>query len=71
MPDGKVLISAPIGGAFELWLADLRRRLGDLDLSRTPRSEQHQPHQTKGSSGAPVGSGARRYLPWQERIGRS
>ena len=70
MPDGKVLIGAPAGPAFELWLTDLRRRLGDLELARTPRSEQHQPHQTRGNADGPVGSGARRYLPWAERFGK-
>ena len=39
LPDGKLLIRAPGGGAFESWIAGLERRLDDLDLSRTPRAD--------------------------------
>ncbi len=38
LPDGKLLVRAPGGAAFEPWLAGLRARLGKLDLSRTPRA---------------------------------
>ncbi len=67
LPDGKVLICAPPGAAFDGWIADLGRRLTDLDLSRTPKADQHQPHQTRGNAEAPPGSGPRKYLPWRER----
>lgn len=65
MPDGKVLLGAPAGHEFDTWLAELRRRLLELDLSRTPRADTHQPHQTRRPDGAPPGSGPRRYLPWR------
>jgi hypothetical protein len=38
LPDGKLLIRAPGGRAFEPWFEDLRGRLGRLDLSRTLRA---------------------------------
>jgi hypothetical protein len=38
LPDGKLLVGAPGGAAFEPWLAGLKARLERLDLSRTPRA---------------------------------
>ncbi len=38
LPDGRLLIRAPGGAAFEPWLAGLRQRLERLDLSSTPRA---------------------------------
>lgn len=38
MPDGKLLIRAPAGAAFESWWTGLRDRLEALDLGRTPRA---------------------------------
>ncbi|MBI4564671.1 MAG: hypothetical protein HY716_08290 [Planctomycetes bacterium] len=42
-PDGKILIQAPGGEAFEPWIRDLRNRLERLDLSPTPKAHQHDP----------------------------
>lgn len=39
MEPGKVEIVAPEEGDFESWVAGLRDRLLELDLSRVPRSE--------------------------------
>lgn len=38
LPDGKLLVRAPAGAAFEPWAAGLPARLERLDLSRTPRA---------------------------------
>ena len=64
LPDGKVLIRAPGGASFDGWFATLRRKLQDLDLTRTPRSGQHDPPRLEVPSCAPPGSGSRRYLNW-------
>ncbi len=66
MPDGKVLILAPAGAAFETWVADLRQRLLRLDLSRAARAEQQDRPPVRVPPEAPPGSGPKRYLPWQK-----
>lgn len=37
MPDGKLLIHAPVGPKFDPWFAGLAERLSGMDLSRVPR----------------------------------
>ena len=66
-PDGKVLLRAPGGAAFNAWAADLRRRLEDLDLARTPRAHEHDSPPLKIPAEAPPGSGPRKYLPWRTK----
>jgi len=67
MPDGKILISPPVGESFDSWLGELRGRLTALDLSRTPRSSQHEPPRVDISPDAPPGAGARIYIDWENR----
>ena len=61
-PDGKVLIRAPGGAAFEPWLAGLRGRLERLDLGRTPRREEQDPKWPLTGPGEFQAWGTRRYL---------
>ena len=67
MPDGKLLLRPPGGTAFDPWIADLKSRLENLDLERTPMSGQHESYKPTVPADAPTGSGGRRlYLQWQE-----
>ncbi|MBI2932288.1 MAG: hypothetical protein HYY16_11605 [Planctomycetes bacterium] len=70
LPDGKVLVVAPTEHAFEAWLPELRRKLCDLNLSRTPRQDDHQPPLKRRAPEAPPGSSSSRYLPWRGRRSR-
>jgi len=65
LPDGKVLIQAPFGSAFDPWIEGLRDRLIDLDLSRTPRAEQKEVVRLSVPPDVAPSSGARRYLHWK------
>lgn len=65
LPDGKLLLGPPGGGAFEPWISSLRARLESMDLSRTPRAHQHDLPPLKIPAEAPPGSGPRKYLPWK------
>jgi len=62
MPDGKVLIRAPGGDAFEPWLKHLRERLETLDLRGTPRRGEDDPKRNLTGPGAPRFFGTMRYL---------
>jgi hypothetical protein len=62
MPDGKVLIAAPGGTAFDAWFSGLRDRLSELDLSRTPRAHQDDPPLVNTPVNSHPGSGSRRYM---------
>ena len=62
MPDGKLLIHAPGGPAFDAWLADLPRRLQDLDLRRIPRPGVRDPKWPLTGPGSPRFEGTMRYL---------
>lgn len=66
LPDGKILIQAPHGPAFEPWFAELRNRIVALDLSRTPRVEQKEVARLAISPDVIPASGARRYLHWKK-----
>jgi hypothetical protein len=63
MPDGKVLIRAPGGTAFEPWLKDLPRRLAALDLRATPRRTEDDPKRMLTGPWGPRFQGTLRYLP--------
>lgn len=66
LPDGKILVKAPFGEAFEPWFKDLEGRLGDLDLSRTARAWHPQRYRCTTPSDIPPASGAKRYLHWKK-----
>jgi hypothetical protein len=61
-PDGKLLIRAPGGPAFEPWLAGLRGRLEQLDLGRTPRRSENDPKFPLTGPGEPKAVGTRPYV---------
>jgi hypothetical protein len=62
MPDGKILIRPPGGGAFDAWFAGFKLRLESLDLSRALRASQLERHYVRTPATAAPGSGARRYV---------
>ena len=61
-PDGKLLLRAPGGDRFELWLRELPDRLQELDLGRTPRREVWDPKWPLTGPGEFHAWGTRRYL---------
>lgn len=61
-PDGKILIRAPGGAAFEPWLAGLRSRVEALDLGRTPRRHEDDPKHPLTGPGEPRATGTRSYV---------
>jgi len=63
LPDGKLLIHAPGGGAFDPWLAGLAERLQALDLRRVPRAHERDPKWPLTGPGSPRFQGTLRYLP--------
>lgn len=63
MPDGKILISAPSGERFSLWIEGLRARLLSMDLSRTQRADQPEPVLLR-IPGRAEGAGLRGYWDW-------
>ena len=62
MPDGKLLIHAPGGKGFDLWIEGLRERLEALDLNRTPRAHEWDPKWPLTGPGSPPAEGTMRYL---------
>jgi len=71
MPDGKLLIHAPGGHGFELWIAGLRERLEALDLRRIPRPQERDPKWSLTGPGSPHPEGTLRYLPGGVPVWRS
>ncbi len=65
LPDGKLLIHAPDGAAFEPWLSELPKRLSELDLRRTPRVELKEWVRVKITPDQAPSAGPRKYLPWK------
>lgn len=61
-PDGKILIRAPRGYPFEPWLEELRTRLAEIDLSRTPRRSEDDPSKHLTGTRGPRFFGTRGYL---------
>lgn len=61
-PDGKVLLRAPGGDKFELWLRELPDRLARLDLGRAARREEQDPKWSLTGPGEIHAWGTRRYL---------
>lgn len=66
LPDGKLLIHAPDGAAFEPWLAELPERLEALELHRTPRVELKERVRVKITSDQAPSAGPRKYLHWKK-----
>jgi hypothetical protein len=62
LPDGRILLRPPGGGAFEGWLRGLQRRLAGIGLSRTPRRSIQDPSRTLNGMNGPHFSGTRGYL---------
>lgn len=62
MPDGKLLLHAPGGKGFELWMDGLRERLETLDLGRVARSHERDPKWPLTGPGSPRFEGTMRYL---------
>jgi hypothetical protein len=62
MPDGKLLLHAPGGKGFDLWLEGLRERLDVLDLGRIPRSDERDPKWPLTGPGSPRAESTLRYL---------
>ncbi|HEX7896760.1 MAG TPA: hypothetical protein VF950_03315 [Planctomycetota bacterium] len=62
MPDGKLLIHAPGGPAFDAWLQGLPGRLEALDLRRVPRLSERDPKWPLTGPGSPRFEGTMRYL---------
>ena len=54
-PDGKLLLRAPGGTAFESWFGGLRRRLEMMDLGKVARSTHPDPR-GKNLPGSPSSS---------------
>lgn len=65
LPDGKLLVRAPGGPAFEEWIKGLRSRLEGLNLSRTARAWHRHRYRRTIPPGLPPSSGIRKYLHWQ------
>ena len=65
LPDGKILIRAPGGNAFEPWLEELQTRLAEIGLSRTPRRSVDDPNRHLTGTNGPRLFGTRGYLERQ------
>jgi chaperonin GroES len=65
LPDGGILIRAPAGYAFEPWIEELRTRLAESDLSRTPRRSEEDPKKHLTGTHGPRLFGTRGYLERQ------
>lgn len=65
LPDGKILVKAPPGEAFEPWYAGLKSRLEALDLSRTARAWIPERYRAKANPAVPPVSGIKKYLKWK------
>ena len=66
-PDGKLLIHAPFGEAFEPWFEGLKERLEALPLNEIPWNDQLDPKSTLSSIGAPRFYGTHGYLEGKVR----
>jgi hypothetical protein len=62
MVDGKLLIHAPGGPAFDPWLEGLRGRLEAMDLGAVPRAFEQDPKWSLTGPGSPRFEGTMRYL---------
>lgn len=65
LPDGNILIRAPAGYQFEPWIEELRTRLAESDLSRTPRRSEEDPKKHLTGTHGPRFFGTRTYLERQ------
>lgn len=66
LPDGKILLNAPNGDAFEKWFGELEMKIGNLDLSRTARAWHPQRYRCTTSADLPPASGLKRYYNWKK-----
>lgn len=67
LPDGKILVKAPGGEAFEKWFTGLKERLESLDLSRTARAWIPERYRAKANPKVPPVSGMKKYLKWEAK----
>ncbi len=68
LPDGNVLIRAPAGDQFEPWIEELRTRLAESELSRTPRRSEEDPKKHLTGTHGPRFFGTRVYLERQPNL---
>jgi hypothetical protein len=66
LPDGKILVKAPTGAAFDAWFSGLKERIESLDLSRTARAWTPERFRVKADPAVPPVSGIKKYLPWKK-----
>jgi hypothetical protein len=62
-PDGKLLLRAPGGPAFEAWFGGLRRRLETMDLGKVARAATPDPR-GKNLPGSPSSAPMTREKSW-------
>lgn len=62
LPDGKLIVHAPVKERFEEWLAELPSRLMEFNLGAVPRPTQNDPKWPLTGSGEIKLKGTRGYL---------